>query len=186
MDFWVLKFPFSQVETSILVPPLVAFFISTFTSMAGVSGAFLLLPFQVSFLNFTSPAVSATNFVYNIVAIPGGVYSYLRQGRMAWPLALTIIIGTLPGVFIGYYAHVLFMPDARAFKLFAGCVLLCIGLRLLYEISPWSRRGKSKMKALEDKFDRQAKKLKEERSGKISAGIPADAARRQFQSLCAG
>ena len=32
------------------------------------------------------------------------------------------------------------------------------------------------MKALEDKFDRQVKKLKEERSGKISAGIPADAA----------
>ncbi len=27
-------------------PPLVAFFISFFTSMGGVSGAFLLLPFQ--------------------------------------------------------------------------------------------------------------------------------------------
>jgi len=175
MDFLVLKFPISQVETSILVPPLVAFFISAFTSMAGLSGAFLLLPFQISFLNFTSPAVSATNFVYNIAAIPGGVYSYMRQGRMAWPLALTIIIGTLPGVFIGYYLHVLYLPDPRAFKLFTGSVLFCISLRLLYETVPGKRRGNSEMKALEDKFDQQVKKLKEERSSRILAGIPADA-----------
>jgi uncharacterized membrane protein YfcA len=31
------------------IPPLVAFVISFFTSMGGVSGAFLLLPFQMSF-----------------------------------------------------------------------------------------------------------------------------------------
>jgi len=125
MDFLVFKFPVSQIETSILIPPLVAFSVSIFISMAGVSGAFLLLPFQVSFLNFTTLSVSATNFVYNIVAIPSGVYRYLREGRMAWPLTLVVIIGTLPGVFIGYY-----LPDPHVFKLFAGCVLLYIGLQL--------------------------------------------------------
>ena len=175
MDFLAFKFPVSQVETSILIPPLVAFCVSIFTSMAGISGAFLLLPFQVSFLNFTTPSVSATNFVYNIVAIPSGVYGYLREGRMAWPLTLVVIIGTLPGVFIGYYLRVLYMPDPRDFKLFVGCVLLYIGLRLLYEMTPRSQRGKKEMKALEDKFNQQMKKLKEQRSGKISAGIPADA-----------
>jgi len=51
--------------------------------MGGISGAFLLLPFQMSFLNFTSPSVSSTNFVYNIVAIPSGVYRYIKEGRMA-------------------------------------------------------------------------------------------------------
>lgn len=174
MDFLVVKFPFSQVETSIIVPPLVAFIISTVTSMAGLSGAFLLLPFQVSFLNFTAPSVSATNLVYNVVAIPGGVYRYLREGRMAWPLALTIVIGTLPGVFIGYYLRVLWMPDPLVFKLFVGCVLLYVGLRLLYEVTPLPRRGKNEMKTLEDKFNRHSKKLDEELSCRISAGIPAD------------
>jgi uncharacterized membrane protein YfcA len=43
---------------------LVAFFISFFTSMAGVSGAFLLLPFQMSVLGLATPAVSATNLVF--------------------------------------------------------------------------------------------------------------------------
>src|SRR5208283_636059 len=63
----------------------------------------------------------------------------------------------------------------RDFKLFVGCVLLYIGLRLLYEMNPRSQRGKKEMKALEDKFNQHMKKLKEQRSGKISAGIPADA-----------
>jgi uncharacterized membrane protein YfcA len=101
--YWL--FPVSGVKTYIFIPPLVAFVVSFFTSMGGVSGAFLLLPFQVSFLNFTSPSVSATNFVYNIVAIPSGVYRYLKEGRMAWPLTWVVIVGTLPGVFIGYYIH---------------------------------------------------------------------------------
>jgi len=175
MDFLVFKFPVSQIETSILIPPLVAFSVSIFISMAGVSGAFLLLPFQVSFLNFTTLSVSATNFVYNIVAIPNGVYRYLREGRMAWPLTLVVVIGTLPDVFIGYYLRVLYMPDPHVFKLFVGCVLLCIGLRLLYEMTPRSQRGETEMKTLEEKFAQQMKKLKEKRSGNISAGIPTDA-----------
>jgi hypothetical protein len=52
--------PVSGVEVNPLVPPLISLAVSTFTSMGGVSGACLLLPFQVSVLGFTSPAVSPT------------------------------------------------------------------------------------------------------------------------------
>jgi uncharacterized membrane protein YfcA len=96
-----MVFPTAGVEIFPLIPFLVAFVVSFFTSMGGVSGAFLLLPFQVSVLGFTSPAVSPTNLVYNIIAIPSGVYRYIKEGRMAWPLAWVIIAGTLPGVFLG-------------------------------------------------------------------------------------
>jgi len=84
-----MHFPVSGVDVNPLLPFLIAMGISFFTSMGGVSGAFLLLPFQVSFLGFTSPAVSSTNLVYNIVAIPSGVYRYIREGRMCWPLTIT-------------------------------------------------------------------------------------------------
>ena len=117
MDILYAHFPVSGVDTWVFIPPLVAFVVSTFTSMGGVSGAFLLLPFQVSILNFTTPAVSATNFVYNIVAIPSGVYRYLKEGRMAWPLTWIVIVGTLPGVLIGYYLRVLYLPNPKAFKI---------------------------------------------------------------------
>lgn len=175
MEWLVAHFSVSGVKTWVFVPPLVAFVVSSFTSMGGVSGAFLLLPFQVSVLHFTTPAVSATNFVYNIVAIPSGVYRYLREGRMAWPLTWVVILGTLPGVFIGYYLRVLYLPDPRTFKLFVGCVLLYIGGRLLYETTPRSQEGKKEMKLLEEKFNEHARRLHEERAARISAGLPPEA-----------
>ena len=49
------------MEAQWWLPPVVAFVISFFTSMVGISGAFLLLPIQISFLGLTGPAVSATN-----------------------------------------------------------------------------------------------------------------------------
>lgn len=138
----MVTFPISGVHTWLWLPPLVAFIISFFTSMVGISGAFLLLPFQMSILNYTSPSVSATNLVYNLVATPGGVYRYLREGRMVWPLVWVIVVGTLPGIVIGYYLRILYLPDPRAFKLFVGTVLLYIGCRVLAEFLP--RLGKTR------------------------------------------
>jgi hypothetical protein len=175
MDLLYMLFPVSGVKTWVFLPPLVAFVVSFFTSMGGVSGAFLLLPFQVSFLNFTTPSVSATNFVFNIVAIPSGVYRYLKEGRMAWPLTWVVIVGTLPGVFIGYYIRVSYLPDPQAFKMFVGCVLLYIGARLLYEMTERSQRGKKEMKALDEKFNEHVKKLKETQSARVSSGLPPEA-----------
>src|SRR5512133_1589825 len=96
-----ITFPISGVDTYFWLPPLTAFCISFFTSMAGISGAFLLLPFQMSVLGFTSPAVSSTNLIFNIVAAPGAIIRFLQEKRLLWPLAWTIISGTLPGVVIG-------------------------------------------------------------------------------------
>lgn len=143
--------------------------------MGGISGAFLLLPFQMSVLHFVTPSVSATNFVFNIVAIPSGVYRYLKEGRMAWPVTWVVIVGTLPGVFIGYYLRVLYLPDPKAFKFFVGLVLLYIGVRLLYEMNERSQRSKKEMKALEEKFNRHARELKESQAARISAGLPPQA-----------
>jgi len=175
MDFLYIYFPVSGVHTWVFLPPLVAFVVSFFTSMGGVSGAFLLLPFQVSFLNYTSPSVSGTNFIFNIVAIPSGIYRYLKEGRMAWPLAWILSLGTLPGVFIGYYIRIYYLPDPKTFKLFVGSVLMYIGIRLLYEMTERSQRGKKEMKALDDKFNVQVKQLKQAQTARISSGLPPDA-----------
>jgi uncharacterized membrane protein YfcA len=142
MDFLNVVFPVSGVSTNIFVPPLVALVVSFFTSMGGLSGAFLILPFQVSVLGYVSPSVTATNFVYNIVGIPSGVLSYIREGKMNWPLALAITAGTLPGVFLGYYLRVLFLPDPARFKVFVGVVLLYVGGRILKDmLRPARARG---------------------------------------------
>jgi len=127
-------FDVAQVEVNPLLPPLVAFAISFLTSMGGVSGAFLLLPYQVSVLGFVSPAVTPTNLVFNIGAIPPGIYRFSREGRMCWPLAALITLGSLPGLLAGVVLRVRFLPDPRHFKLFVGAVLLYLGVRLAIDL----------------------------------------------------
>jgi len=170
-----MTFPISGVTTNVLLPPFISMIISFFTSMGGISGAFLLLPFQMSVLGYTAPSVSGTNHVFNIFAIPSGVYRYIREGRMAWPLTWVVIVGTLPGVFIGYYVRVFWLPDPKEFKLFVGCVLLYIGIRLFKELIGGKKKQSAGAKTLEEKFRARAAEIRREQSSKLAAGIPADA-----------
>jgi hypothetical protein len=116
------------------LPTIAAFVISFFTSMVGISGAFLLLPIQISFLGLTGPAVSATNLVFNLIAIPAGVYRYWREKRILWPLALIVVAGTTPGVIAGGFMRLSVLADAERFKAFAACVLLWVGWRMVADI----------------------------------------------------
>ena len=146
-----MYFSVAQIDIFPLLPPIIALAVSFFTSMGGVSGAFLLLPFQISVLHFDSPAVSPTNLIFNIVAIPSGVYRYIREKRMAWPLTWVVILATLPGVFIGAIVRIEYLPDPRSFKFFIGFVLAYIGLRLFLE-TIIKRRGDERVKELEKRF----------------------------------
>lgn len=170
-----MHFPVSGVDVFPLIPPLVAFAVSSVTSTAGVSGAFLLLPFQVSVLGFTSPAVSPTNLIYNVVAIPGGLARFIREDRMAWPLTWVIILGTLPGVFGGAWMRIRYFPDPRSFKFFVGLVLLYLGVRLLYETTGRYLKSKDQSKALEKKFKERIQQLKAEEHARLASGLPKEA-----------
>jgi uncharacterized membrane protein YfcA len=94
---------------------------------------------------------------------------------MAWPLTWVVIAGTLPGVFIGYYIRVAYLPDPGAFKFFVGCVLLYIGTRLLYEFTGKAREKSAANKALEKKFKERAEEIKKQQKSKVASGLPADA-----------
>ena len=129
-----MYFPVAGIEVSPFIPPLVAFGISFFASMGGISGALLLLPFQMSVLGYTNPSVSATNQFFSVVAIPSGVYRYIKEKRMVWPLTIVIAVGTLPGVFLGAFVRIAWLPDPKQFKLFAAAFLLYMGGKLAKDL----------------------------------------------------
>ncbi len=104
-----------------------AFVIAALATPAGISGAVLLLPFQVSVLGTPSPAVTPTNLLYNVVATPGALYRYWRQGQTGGGLALVLIGGTLPGVIAGSVIRVELLPGARVFDLVVAAVLVPLG-----------------------------------------------------------
>jgi len=107
-----------------------AFLIAALAAPAGISGAVLLLPFQVSVLGTPSPSVTPTNLLYNVVATPGALYRYWRQGQTGGRLALVLIAGTLPGVIAGSVIRVRLLPGPRLFDLVAGAVLFPLGIWL--------------------------------------------------------
>jgi uncharacterized membrane protein YfcA len=104
-----------------------AFAIAVVTTPAGVSGAVLLLPVQVSILNVPSPGVTPTNLLYNIVATPGGLLRYWRAGTLRSRLARTLALGTLPGVIVGAVIRVELLSGPRAFLVVVAVVLAPLG-----------------------------------------------------------
>src|SRR5438477_11796543 len=119
-----------------IVALLAAFAVAVLATPAGISGAVLLLPFQVSVLGTPSPAVTPTNLLYNVVATPGALYRYWRQGQTGGRLALLLIAGTVPGVIAGSVIRVELLPGPRVFDLVVAAVLLPLGLWLAITRSP--------------------------------------------------
>ena len=107
-----------------------AFAVSAVATPAGISGAVLLLPFQVSVLGTPSPAVTPTNLLYNVVATPGALYRYRRQHQAGGRLAVLLVTGTLPGVIAGSVIRVELVPGPRVFDLLVSAVLLPLGIWL--------------------------------------------------------
>ena len=107
-----------------------AYFIALVTTPAGISGAVLLPPFQAAVLGTASLAITPTNLVYNVVATPGALYRYWRQGQTGGRLALVLIAGALPGVIAGSVIRVELLPGEDVFDLVIAVVLIPLGFWL--------------------------------------------------------
>jgi len=104
-----------------------AYAVAVLATPAGISGAVLLLPFQVAVLGTPSPAVTPTNLLYNVVATPGALYRYWRQGQTGGRLAVVLVAGTLPGVVAGSVIRVELLPGPHVFDFVVAAVLLPLG-----------------------------------------------------------
>ena len=120
-----------------VVALVAAFAIAVVTTPAGVSGAVLLLPFQVSVLGTPSPSVTPTNLLYNVVASPGAIWRYWRQGQTGGPLTWLLLAGTLPGVIAGSVIRVYVLPGPVVFDFVVAAVLIPLGAWLaLTQLTP--------------------------------------------------
>jgi len=104
--------------------------IAVVTAPVGVSGAVFLLPVQLSVFAVPSPAVTPTNLLFNIVAGPGALWRYRRNGALRTALARHLVLGTLPGVGIGAVIRVFALPGQAVFRLLIAALLLPLGLWL--------------------------------------------------------
>jgi uncharacterized protein len=115
---------------------LIAFCIAVFTTPVGVSGAVFLVPVQISVLQAPSPAITPTNLLYNLIAIPGALLRFHREKRLDGPLTRLLILGTLPGVVAGAVIRVELLNGGRAFLLLVAAVLIPLGAWLAFATPP--------------------------------------------------
>ncbi|WP_327305517.1 sulfite exporter TauE/SafE family protein [Streptomyces sp. NBC_01298] len=104
--------------------------IALVTAPVGVSGAVFLLPVQLSVFGVPNPAVTPTNLLYNVVAGPGALLRYHRDGALGGPLVRRMVLGTLPGVVAGAAIRVFAVPGPAAFRLLVAALMLPLGLWL--------------------------------------------------------
>jgi uncharacterized protein len=105
--------------------------VAVLSTPAGISGAVLLLPFQLRVLDVPSMVATPTNLLYNVIATPGALYRYWRQKQTGGRLALVLIAGTLPGVIAGTVIRVELLPGPRVFNLVVAAVLVPLGTWLV-------------------------------------------------------
>jgi len=86
---------------------------------------------------------------------------------MVWPLTWVVIVGTLPGIFMGVMVRVAYLPDPNHFKLFAAGVLLYIGIKMVGELLKKTTRNESQANS-EKRFQEMVK-----RGGSKTAGTEA-------------
>jgi len=104
------------------------------------------------------------------------VWRYIREGRMVWPLTWVVVVATLPGVFIGAVIRINYLPDPRAFKLFAAGVLLYIGVRMVIDLMG-RRSGGGSNDAAEERFQKLVHEHRRMHQGD-AAELPAVVVRR--------
>jgi uncharacterized membrane protein YfcA len=114
-----------------VVAVVAGYAVAVLATPAGVSGAVLLLPFQLRVLDVPSMVATPTNLLYNVIATPGALYRYWRQKQTGGRLAVLLIAGTLPGVIAGAVIRVELLPRAHVFNLVVAAVLVPLGTWLL-------------------------------------------------------
>jgi len=114
----------------------VAFCLAVLTTPVGVSGAVFLVPFQLSVVHTPGPAVTPTNLLYNLVAIPGALARFRRAGRLGGPLTRLLLLGAVPGVILGAVLRVTVLDGGGAFLLIVAAVLAPLGAWLAFGRRP--------------------------------------------------
>ncbi|MGW6735759.1 sulfite exporter TauE/SafE family protein [Streptomyces sp. NPDC055013] len=110
--------------------PAAGLLIACVTAPVGVSGAVFLLPVQLSVFGVPNPAITPTNLLFNVVAGPGALWRYRRDGALRGDLARRLVLGTLPGVVLGAVLRVFALPGPEVFRLLIAALLLPLGLWL--------------------------------------------------------
>lgn len=114
----------------------IAFVVAALTTPVGVSGAFLLVPIQLSVLGVPLAQVAPTNLLFNVVSIPGALARYRGRIRSERDLIAPLLAGGVPGVVTGVALRTQVLTGTDGYLIVMAVLLAPMGLWLALTRSP--------------------------------------------------
>jgi hypothetical protein len=146
-----------------------AFLIGTMFVIVGAAGGLFTAAFQITVIGTggmtginAANAVKPTNMFLTLCSPITSVWTYFKEGRLAWPVALFFVSGIVIGSFwIGPQYSAKYLP-MKAYKFYLGFFCLALFIKLWLESTKKSIEKKQAVNAIVKKFDAEIKAAKEE------------------------
>jgi uncharacterized membrane protein YfcA len=146
-----------------------AIIVGTFFTLIGAAGGMLMAAFQVMIVKTAGPiginaanVLRSSNMALTLFAPLGSFYRYaVVERRVAWPVGISFGVGIFLGsIWLGTYV-VQFLPMA-SYKEWLAVLVVLMGIRTLYELTPKVMEKRKNIKAMVKKFNDEVAKAKAE------------------------
>jgi len=146
-----------------------AIIVGAYFSMIGAAGGMLMAAFQVIVVQTSGPVginaanvLRSSNIALTLFAPLGSFYRYaVVERRVAWPVGISFGVGILIGsIWLGKYAT-RYLPMA-SYKEWLAILVVLMGIRTLYELTPKVMEKRKNIKAMVKKFNEEVAKAKAE------------------------
>jgi len=132
---------------SIILLPLIAFFVGIIAAMIGIGGGVFMVPALVLLPWYAlNPAIaSGTSLATIVFTSTSSTLRYMKQKRIDYSLGLALASTTIPGAFLGSYLKSLI--ETRLLGIIFALFLLLVAIRMAFEKRSRKRNlGKPVMK----------------------------------------
>lgn len=146
-----------------------AILVGAFFSLIGAAGGMLMAAYQVMVVNTMGPiginaanVLRPSNVALTLFSPLGSFYRYaVKEHRVAWPVGLSFGVGILIGsIWLGKYVTEV-LPLAT-YKEWLAVLVVLMGIRTVYELTPRVMEKRKNIKAMTQKFNEEVQKAKQE------------------------
>lgn len=166
-----------------------AIVVGAFFSLIGAAGGMLMAAYQVMVVNTMGPVginaanvLRPSNVALTLFSPLGSFYRYaVKERRVAWPVGISFGVGILIGsIWLGKFATQ-FLPLA-SYKEWLAVLVVLMGIRTLYELTPKVMEKRKNIKAMTKKFNEEVQKAKAEgRAAKMGSIEPVKSGLTDYQ-----
>jgi uncharacterized membrane protein YfcA len=124
--------PADQVDFNSTAAALVGLGVGVFGGMVGAPGAFILIPIMIYLLGIPTRVTIGSTLGIVFLGALFGTIGKLATGQIVWPMALALVVGTIPGAQIG--GRVSKRVKTKRLRLLIAVIIAVTGIRMWVQV----------------------------------------------------